>query len=144
MDRKFGKIISFLYRKSQVYLGTALKKYDLTAAEQPFLSVLQAFPGATQEEISSQLQIDKAATARTVASLEDKGYIERFQDEQDKRQNRVFLTAKAKRYWSGIEKELYAWNALLTKNIDTPILDTAYTVLLQMEKNITAAKETEL
>jgi hypothetical protein len=36
MDRKFGKIISFLYRRGQAYLGTALKKYNLTAAEQPF------------------------------------------------------------------------------------------------------------
>jgi DNA-binding MarR family transcriptional regulator len=143
MDRKLGKIISFLYRRSQVYLGTALKEYELTAAEQPFLSVLQTCDGATQEELSSQLEIDKAATARTVASLEQKGYIERFHDEQDKRQNHVFLTAKAKRSWSGIQKELYAWNKILTKNIDDLALDTAYAVLLQMEKNINNIKGSE-
>jgi DNA-binding MarR family transcriptional regulator len=140
MDRKFGKIIAFLYRKSQTYLGAALKKYDLTAAEQPFLSVLQTFDGATQEELSAQIQIDKAATARTVASLEHKGYIERFQDEQDKRQNRVFLTAKAKRSWRKIEKELYTWNALLTKDIDDTTLDTVYAALLQMKENINNIK----
>jgi DNA-binding MarR family transcriptional regulator len=140
MDKKFGKIISFLYRKSQIYLGTALKKHDLTAAEQPFLSALQTFDGATQEELSSRIQIDKAATARAVASLERKGYVKRFRDEQDKRQNRVFLTPRAKRSWGKVEKELFAWNELLTGNIDASALDTTYAALLQMQKNIAGIK----
>jgi DNA-binding MarR family transcriptional regulator len=101
---------------------------------------LQICDGATQEELSSQLQINKAATARAVASLEQKGYIERLQDEQDKRQNHVFLTVKMKRTWGGVQKELRGWNDLLTKNIDDHTLDTTYAALQQMQKNITSIK----
>ncbi len=136
MHKKFGKIISILYRKSQVYLGTALKKYDLTAAELPFFTWLQKQDGVNQEELSELLNIDKAATARSIKSLEGKGYIKRVTDGRDRRQNRVFLTEKAAECRDAVFKELYGWNVILTKGIDDDTLETTFSALEIMEKNV--------
>ncbi|MGL5435489.1 MAG: MarR family winged helix-turn-helix transcriptional regulator [Lachnospiraceae bacterium] len=135
MKESMIRIITVLFRKSQSYLSVLLSKYNLTAAEQPFFAVLQKCDGVTQDELSALISVDKSATARTVKSLEEKGYVTRVQDEQDKRQNRVFLTEAARECWPDVQRELIRFNEFLTQNIDANNLEIVYTALKQMEKN---------
>lgn len=135
MEKNIIRMITILYRKSQSYLSNALSRHNLTTAEQPFLAALQKIDGATQDELSALISVDKAATARMLKLLEDKGYVTRVQDEQDKRQNRVYLTSAGREFWPRIKNELICFNDLLTENIDATSLDIAYKALLQMEKN---------
>jgi DNA-binding MarR family transcriptional regulator len=129
------RIVAVLYRKSQSYLSVALGKHNLTTAEQPFFAALQTCDGATQDELSALINVDKSATARTVKLLEDKGYVKRVQDEADRRQNRVFLTDTARNLWPDVEHELICFNELLTQNVPADNLEIVYTALLQMEEN---------
>lgn len=135
MKKSMIRIVTILYRKSQSYLSVVLSKHDLTMAEQPFFAALQKYDGVTQDELSARISVDKSATARTVRSLEEKGYVKRVQDEHDRRQIRVFLTDTAKEHWPRVERELHQFNELLTRNIDADSLDIAYNALLQMEEN---------
>jgi DNA-binding MarR family transcriptional regulator len=135
-DREFGKVISFIYRKTLVHVKAALKKFNLAAGEQPFFMLLRCYDGATAEDLSSLLDIDKAATARAIKSLEDKGFIRRVRGVEDKRQNKLFLTGQAKAQFRGIDKALQNWNAVMTKGIDENALDTAYSALTKMRENI--------
>jgi len=82
---------------------------------------LQNREGITQEELTSIVCVDKAATARAVRSLEEKGYLLRIQDEKDKRQNRVYPTEKAKQIGQEVRTELMKFNKLLTRNIKRKI-----------------------
>jgi DNA-binding MarR family transcriptional regulator len=113
----------------------ALSKHNLTTAELPFFAALQKYDGATQEELSVLVSVDKSATARTVKLLEEKGFARRVQDETDRRQIRVFLTDKARENWPNVEQELISFNELLTRNIAADSLETVYGALLQMEEN---------
>jgi DNA-binding MarR family transcriptional regulator len=54
--------------------------------------------GKSQDELSALIKIDKATTARSLAKLEDKGYIIRKTDSADNRVRRVYLTGKAKKF----------------------------------------------
>lgn len=135
MEKSIMRMITVLYRKSQSCLNIALNKYNLTTAEQPIFTALQRHDGAAQEKLSSLISVDKAAVARAVKSLEEKGYVRRVQDEHDKRQNRVFLTDRGKEYWPKIKQELGRFNGLLTQNIDKNSLDIIYNALLKMEEN---------
>ncbi|GHV48533.1 MarR family transcriptional regulator [Clostridia bacterium] len=135
MQKSMIRIITVLYRKSQSYLSVALSKHNLTTAEQPFFAALQKYDGATQDELSALISVDKSATARTVKLLEEKGFVKRVQNETDKRQIRIFLTDIARESWSGVEKELISFNEMLTKNIAADSLETVYNALLQMEEN---------
>ena len=135
MDRTIGRMITLLARKSQTYLAGALSKYDLTAAEQPFFMAIQNHKGATQEELTEIVCVDKAATARAVKSLESKGFLTRVQDEQDRRQNRVYPTEKARQMADTVKSELLCFNDHLTRGIDPQSLELVYQALLKMEEN---------
>ena len=136
MKRPMGRMITLLGRKSQRCIGEALRKHSLTAAEEPFFMSLQHHDGATQEELTALVCVDKAATARAVKSLEDKGILFRTQDEHDRRQNRVFLTEKGKGLTAAVNEELRRFNRLLTLDIDPERLELVYQTLLQIEKNL--------
>ena len=85
MKKSIGRLISILHRQAQVYINHALKDYNITSAEHPILLYLWKHNGASQDEISSFLYIDKAATARGIKSLEEKGYVTKSKDNLDKR-----------------------------------------------------------
>ena len=91
-----GRVLTRLARKCQIAVGNALHQYNLTAAEEPFLMAILNHEGFSQEELTVYVGVDKAATARAVRSLEEKGYLTRVQDPRDKRQNRVYPTDKAR------------------------------------------------
>lgn len=135
MDKSITRMITLLARKSQGYIGCVLTKYNLTAAEQPFFMTLQHHEGITQEELTAFVCVDKAATTRAVKSLEEKGFLVRIQDKQDRRQNRIYPTDAAKQIIDSVRKELLNFNNLLTQGIEPQSLDLVYTVLLKMEEN---------
>jgi len=116
--QSIGRLIAILHRQSQIFTNKTLKKFSLTSAEYPFLLALFHAEGQTQEELSSYLYIDKGATARIIKSLIAKGFVNKEQDNQDKRCNRIFLTDKAKRE----QKEIFAcvmqWNSYITEGLD--------------------------
>lgn len=135
MDKSIARMITLLARKSQTYIGNALNQYDLTAAEQPFFMALQHYEGLTQEDLTAIVCVDKAATARAVKSLEEKGYLIRIQDEHDKRQNRIYPTDLTRQLGPAVRNELLRFNDLLTQGIDSQSLDLVYAALTKMEEN---------
>lgn len=137
MDKSIGRMITLLARKSQGYLSSALSKYNLTVMEQPFFMALQHYEGITQEELTVIACVDKSATTRAVKSLEEKGYLIRVQDKQDKRQNRIYPTMAAKQLGETVRNELLYFNDLLTQGIEPENIDLVYETLLKMEENLT-------
>lgn len=138
MKKSFARMLMLLARKSQPYLSGVLAPYGLKAGEHSFFMALQHNEGVTQEELSALVCVDKAATARAVRSMEEKGYLVRVQDAKDRRQNRIYSTDKAKELHPAIAEELSRFNTLLTQGIDQQSLDVAYQVLLKMEENCAA------
>ena len=138
VEKSIARMITLLARKSQSYIGSALGKYSLSAAEQPFFMAIQHHEGVTQEELTALVCVDKAATARAVKSLEEKGFLVRLQDTQDRRQNRIYPTAAAKHLADAVRGELLHFNELLTKGIDSEDLEMMYKALQKMDDNLAA------
>lgn len=132
MPRSIGRLISILYRKNQVYMNMTLKEYGITSAEQPFLTCLYSRNGATQDEISCYLNIDKAATTRAIQSLMEKGYVTKEKDPNDKRCNRINITDKAEEVKENIKERLGEWSAFLTEDMDEESKDAVYSALENM------------
>lgn len=139
MAKTIARMITLLARKSQGYIGNALRKYNITAAEQPFFMALRSREGVTQEELTAIVCVDKAATARAVKSLEEKGYLMRMQDPQDRRQNLLYPTPLAKQRMDAVRDELHQFNALLTQGIDPKSLEMVSAALQRMEENLSGA-----
>ena len=137
MNRSTLRMITLLARKSQMYMGVTLKnKYNITAAEQPFFMALQRCEGVTQEELTAMVCVDKAVTTRVVKSLEDKGYLTRVKDTQDRRQNRIYPTTLTRELGAAVQKDLLMFNDAVTQGISGEELEVVQKALIKMEKNM--------
>ena len=136
--QSIGRLIAILHRQSQIFTNKALKEFSLTSAEYPFLFALYQTEGQTQEELSSYLYIDKAATARVIKSLITKGYVRKEQNVQDKRCNHIYLTEKAHQKQESIRTCVMQWNAYITESLDDKTYQSIFaglqTMVDQVEK----------
>jgi DNA-binding MarR family transcriptional regulator len=139
--RYIGRLVSILHRQSQIYFNYALKEYNITSAEYAFLMYLYRQDGLTQEELSSYLYIDKSATHRAIKSLEKKGYVIKAKDDEDKRYNRVYLSAKAKELKDEIRQRVRRWSEYLREGLEPETVNIVSDVL---EKMVAKVEKTNL
>ena len=89
-----------------------------------------------QEELTKIVCVDKAVTARVMKSLEDKGFIRRVQDENDRRQKRIYLMDDAKNLEQPIINALLSVNEKMTKGIPDKDYNIVYNSLLKIDENL--------
>lgn len=89
----------------------------------------------SQEELSKSLIVDKAATARAIKSLEEKEYIFRIKDENDKRTNRIKLTKKGIQVQGRLIDLFEQWNSYITKDINIETLNIVFETINHMSTN---------
>lgn len=87
-----ARCFSVLDGRSRSYVLEACRPLEITYSEYALLLRLFDCEGASQEELSRVLQTDKSAVARTLKLLEQKGFIRREKDAQDRRIKRIRLT----------------------------------------------------
>lgn len=131
-EKSIGRLISILYRQSQVYINHALKDVNISSSEYIFMMALYKNEGINQEKLSTLLFIDKAATARAMKSLEEKGMVVRVNDRMDKRAKRVFTTEKGKDCKEFIYKTCKGWTELISDGMDEETFQIVYRSLKGM------------
>lgn len=112
------RYITKISRVAHRYEGIRLKGSNIGTSEFECLYYISKNNGMNQEKLRSFLNIDKSAVARMVANLEEKGYVSRIQDKDDKRAKKLFITDKAvdmKNMSSSVESFFYEW---LVEDID--------------------------
>lgn len=141
MKGSITKRIIFMARRMQLCIGERLSKFEITAAEEPFFMAIQRNEGATQEDLTSLVGVDKAATTRAIRSLESKGYLVRKKDERDRRQNRVYPTDAVQQIGDALHNELLCLNDELIKGLTEEQLQILSEVLDIIEENLDEIKE---
>ena len=136
MVRHSGKLISILNKSAQIYLGKALKPYDISAAEASVLLTLYTKDGVTQDDLATRLYLDKSAITRLIQSLLSKNYIIRKKDEHDLRCNRIYITKHALAIKGPIHKALDSWNHILMNSFTYAEQEKIYALLERMVENI--------
>lgn len=111
------KLINRLYRCTQSYANEVLAKYRLGSGTYPFLLTLATKEGINQNQISRELNIDKAMSARAIKKLIQIGYIKKEGDKDDIRAFKLFLTDKARAVIPEVKEELRKWNETITKDL---------------------------
>lgn len=141
MEGSITKRIIFMARKMQLCIGERLSKFEVTATEEPFVMAVQRYGGATQEELTEFIGVDKAVTTRAIRSLESKGYLVRKRDERDHRQNRVYPTEAVFAIGDSLHNELLSLNDELVRGLSEEQLQALSEALSVMEENLTAIRE---
>lgn len=133
---KLSRDLLRVSRKAQLCVGSVVKKYNITVAEEPFFMAVNFHDGATQEELTALVGVDKAMTTRVIHSLESKGLVKRIQDTKDKRQNRIYKTDKVNELGDIVLNDLLQLNQIFTANISKDDLDNFMRILNVLDKNI--------
>ena len=89
----------------------------MEATELMYIGSLYDQDGVTQDDLAREFCIDKAATARTIQTLEGKGLLLRKVDENDRRAKRIYLTPKVEKYKTTIETVQKKWMDLCGADI---------------------------
>lgn len=90
--RNFG----VLYRTFLNYVSKSIASKDLSFSDSVFLVNIGEREGISQETIAANLAIDKAAIARSVKSMEQKGFLRTKKSGNDKRVKELYLTDTGK------------------------------------------------
>ncbi|WP_440195134.1 MarR family winged helix-turn-helix transcriptional regulator [Anaerocolumna jejuensis] len=109
-------------RQTQAYIGAAFSSMNISYSEGILLMNLYDNEGINQEELSSMLHIDKAAIARSIKSLEKKGYIIREVKTKDRRVKKLFLTDNAKGQKENFSSLIQKWEDFITEGMETETL----------------------
>ena len=125
---------SVLYRQFQIYINNNTKDLGIGASEYIFIMEIYRNNNISQEELSKNLIIDKAATARAIKSLEEKEYIIRKKDKKDKRTNRIELTKKGIEIKDRLSKLLEEWGDTVTKDMDKETIELVLGIIKEMSK----------
>ena len=140
MDR-FLRDLLHVSRKAQTYVGSVVRKYHITIAEEPFFMAIQSHDGATQEELTALVGVDKAMTTRVIHSLEHKGLVKRVQDKNDKRQNRIYKSEKADEISESVRNDLLRLNQSFTEGISRKDMESFMGTLAVLDANISRCLE---
>ena len=136
-----GHWISLINRYTQIYLSKELKPYEMGPGQAIPLSEIFSGEGKSQDELSALIKIDKATTARSMAKLEEKGYIIRTTDPADNRIRRVYLSGKAKKFAPTFFVIFNAWSEYLVQDFNREEKEQLLFFLERMGQNAIAMLE---
>ena len=81
------------------------KKFDLKKGQYLFITRICENPGISFVELSNMLKVDKTTTTKAVKKLIEIGYLNKEQDENDKRGYKLTPTKKALEFYEFIMQE---------------------------------------
>jgi DNA-binding MarR family transcriptional regulator len=92
LSRNFGFILNDVARLMRTTFDRRVKSLGFTRSQWWVLNHLFRNDGATQSELAETLEVEKATLGRLLDRLEQKGWVRREGDANDRRAKRVFLT----------------------------------------------------
>lgn len=113
-----------------------LREFDLTFGEQIIIIFLSKNENVNQESISKRYMIDKGMVAKTLTRLEDKGFIKREQNPNNKRENIISLTEKSAYIMKYINTIFDDWNKILYGEMSKEDIDCVKRLTGKMAENV--------
>ena len=112
------------------------KEFDLTKGQYLYLVRICESPGIIQEKLAELIKVDRATAARAIKKLEIKGFIEKRDDENNKKIKKLYPTKKGNHIYPFILREhTYSNNVALT-GLSEKEVETIFHLLQRVRKNI--------
>lgn len=134
---------SIIVRYSKIFLERKLKEYNLGFNEQVILMYLLKNENSNQESISKYFMVDKGAIAKTISKLEEKGFIKKNENPNNKRENLITLTQKGKNVIDQMKELLSEWESNINKGLSEDEIVSINRIANKMADNIIEALDGE-
>jgi DNA-binding MarR family transcriptional regulator len=122
-------LLSQLGHRSASVFTDLIASIDLTPPHAGILRAIAAEPGRSQQALSGQLGLLPSRVVAYVDELEDRGYVERRRNPDDRRLHALHLTASGKKVITKIGELGRQHDRLLTAGLDSQQRDTLHRLL---------------
>ena len=119
-----ARCFSVLDGRSRSYVLEACRPLKITYSEYVVLLRLFDCEGVSQEDLSRVLHTDKSAVARTLKLLEQKGFICREKDAEDRRIKRIRLTEYGRMQYTFLMSVMNGWVNYLIDTLSPQDVDS--------------------
>ena len=109
------RYINIVSRCATIWRTDKLEGTELGDQHSSYILVVCRRPGISQDAISRRLFINKSNVTRSLAYLEDHGFVTRERDSEDRRQTLVYPTEKALEILPKIREIIKGWNSYITE-----------------------------
>jgi len=112
------------------------KEFDLTKGQYLYLVRICENPGIIQEKLAEMIKVDRTTAARAIKQLEVHGFIEKKDDEHNKKIKKLFPTDKGKQVFPFIKRENDHSNHVALAGLSESEAETLFHLLERVRKNI--------
>jgi DNA-binding MarR family transcriptional regulator len=123
-------LLSQLGHRSASVFADLIASIDLTPPHAGILRAIAAESGRSQQALSGQLGLLPSRVVAYVDELEDRGYVERRRNPDDRRLHALYLTASGKKAMTKIGELGREHDRLLTAGLDAKQRDTLHQLLV--------------
>ncbi|NOU93159.1 MarR family transcriptional regulator [Paenibacillus sp. LMG 31456] len=112
------------------------KEYDLTKGQYLYLVRICENPGIIQEKLAEMIKVDRTTAARAIKNLEINGFVEKKDDEHNKKIKKLFPTEKGNNVFPFIKRENYHSNSVALAGFSDREAESIFYLLQRVRKNI--------
>ncbi|MFB3162463.1 MarR family winged helix-turn-helix transcriptional regulator [Neobacillus sp. 179-J 1A1 HS] len=112
------------------------KEFELTKGQYLYLVRICENPGIIQEKVAELIKVDRTTAARAIQKLEMNGFIEKKDDQHNKKIKKLFPTEKGKNVYPFIKSENDYSNSVALEGFSEEEVDTIFNLLQRVRKNI--------
>jgi DNA-binding MarR family transcriptional regulator len=112
------------------------KEYELTKGQYLYLVRICENPGIIQEKVAEMIKVDRTTAARAIKKLEMNGFIEKKDDQHNKKIKKLFPTEKGKTVFPFIKSENDYSNTVALEGFSEREVETILDLLQKVRKNI--------
>jgi len=112
-------LLSQLGHRSASVFADLIASIDLTPPHSGILRAIALEPGRSQQALSGQLGLLPSRVVAYVDELEDRGYVERRRNPDDRRLHALYLTASGKKIMTKIGELSRQHETLMTAGLDS-------------------------
>ncbi|WP_341347526.1 MarR family transcriptional regulator [Paenibacillus sp. FSL H3-0469] len=112
------------------------KQYDLTRGQYLYLVRICEHPGIIQEKLAEMIKVDRTTAARAVKKLESNGFIEKHEDQHNKKIKRLMPTEKGQAVYPLIKRENDHSNSVALSGFSESEAATLVKLLQKVRSNV--------
>ena len=112
------------------------KEFDLTKGQYLYLVRIYENPGIIQEKLAEMIKVDRTTAARAIKKLELQGFIEKKDDERNKKIKKLYPTEKGKQVYPFLQREGEHSNQVALFGFSKEETEMLMDLLQRVRKNI--------
>jgi DNA-binding MarR family transcriptional regulator len=112
------------------------KEVDLSKGQYLYIVRICEHPGIIQEKLAEMIKVDRTTAARAIMKLEEKGFIEKRDDVDNRRIKKLFPTAKGLEIYPFIVREHKHSDSVALEGFSEDEADILLRLLRRVRKNV--------